>query len=91
MKKLINIILGVILLLILLGCEDKVGILSELEFAKKVCNTADFRVDVLNDVSVCVERIWVADFIGHVEWDVRHRVGQIKEERFVLIAFDELD
>ena len=46
---------------------------------------------MLNYVSVCVERIWVADFIWHVEWDVRHRVGQIKEERFVLIAFDELD
>jgi hypothetical protein len=75
----------------IVGCEDEVSVLGELEFAKKVCNTADFGVDVLNYVSVCVEGIRIADFIWHVEWDVRHGVGQIKEERFVLIALDELD
>ena len=75
----------------IVGCENKVGVLGELEFAKKICNTADFRVDMLNNVSVCVERIWVADFIWHVEWDVWHGVRQIKKERFVLIAFDELN
>ena len=73
------------------GGENKVGVLIEFEIADGVHEAADFSVDVFDDVGVGVEGIWVADVIGDVERDVGHGVGEVEEEGFFFIGFDEVD
>lgn len=73
------------------GGEDEVGIFGEFQFAKKVGDPPDLLVDVLDDVDVGLLGIRVAFFIGDVERDVRHGVGEVEEKGFVLVRLDELE
>lgn len=72
------------------GSEDEVGVLIELQLAEEVDEAADFVVDVFDDIGVGVGGIGVADVIGHIERNVRHGVGEVEEEGLVLVGLDEV-
>ena len=71
--------------------ENEVGVLIELKFAEEVGDASDLGIDVFDDVGVGVERIGVADFIGNVEGDVGHGVGEVEEEGLLFVSLDELE
>jgi len=71
--------------------EDKVGVLVEFKLTKEVGNATDLRVDVLDDIGVGVEGIGIPDLFWKVERNVGHGVGEVEEEGFFFVRFDELE
>ena len=70
---------------------NNVGVVGEFQVVQRLEQATDLGVDVLDDVDVSVLRIWVADFIRHVERNVRHGMRQVDEERLVLVGRNEVD
>ena len=63
------------------ACEDHVGSLDEAQFVERVEQPAHLRVEVLDRVHIGLPRIGIADVVGHIERNMRHRVGQVDEKR----------
>ena len=56
---------------------------------QSVKDLPDRPIDLLDDVSIETARRFAAEFVAHAERDMRHAVGQIQEERAVLVPVDE--
>ncbi len=73
------------------GGENDIGVIREFQLAQQVEDATHLGVEVLDGVDVGAFGIGVADVVGHIERDVRHRIGQVEEERALLVFLDEGD
>lgn len=71
--------------------EDNQGIFMESCGFDFFHDAADFCIDVLDRAGVCVGGIWMGCVFRNEQGDVWHAVGEVEEERTVLIGFDEID
>ena len=67
------------------GGENDEGVLSEIGVANGFHQASDFGVEVFDDVGVGLLGVGLSDLIGHVEWNVRHGVGEVEEKGFLCL------
>ena len=63
----------------------------EARFSKVLEDAADFGIEVFHRFDVGLLRIRVMKFLRHIKRNVRHAVGEIDEEGFGFVLFDEVD
>jgi len=73
------------------GGEEDEGVFLQFEATEGVHNLPDRPVDFHHDVSEEADSAFAFKFVGNVEWDVDHAVGEVDEEGAIFVFFDELD
>jgi hypothetical protein len=75
----------------IVGGEDHPGIFFETVAFERVHDLADGPIDFFDDIAVKAPLGFAAEFVAHVQRDVRHVVGEVEKEWTILMRINEFD